>query len=112
MNPMAGADAVILKSKVATPIECLHCALNLPTSVVITGIDKQEVLDQAFEAAKTFRPLDAQQFAEPVNKTRAAPDNTSYTRPRRISIPLLNTQTGWVGRRGCSKSWLRRIPDP
>ena len=37
-----------------TPIECLHYALNLPTSVVITGIDSLEMLDQAFEAARTF----------------------------------------------------------
>jgi diketogulonate reductase-like aldo/keto reductase len=44
------ADGVILKSKTVTPIECLHYALSLPTSVVITGIDKREVLDQAFEA--------------------------------------------------------------
>ena len=47
-------DGVILKGKAVSPMECLHYALSLPTSVVITGIDKQEVLDQAFEAAKTF----------------------------------------------------------
>ena len=40
-------DGVILKSKVVSPIECLHYALSLPTSVVITGIDKPEILDQA-----------------------------------------------------------------
>ena len=43
--------------KTVTPIECLHYALNLPTSVVITGIDSMEILDQAFEAARTFRPM-------------------------------------------------------
>src|ERR1700686_2855301 len=50
-------DGVILKSNTVTPIEWLHYALSLPTSVVITGIDKPEVLDQAFEAAKTFHPI-------------------------------------------------------
>jgi aryl-alcohol dehydrogenase-like predicted oxidoreductase len=33
------ANGVILKSGVVTAIECLHYALSLPTSVVITGID-------------------------------------------------------------------------
>jgi hypothetical protein len=40
-----------------TPIECLHYALNLPTSVVITGIDSMEILDQAFRAIETFQPF-------------------------------------------------------
>src|SRR5947209_408302 len=42
MKPMA--NGIILKSKTVTPIECLHYALNLPTSVVITGIDRPELL--------------------------------------------------------------------
>src|SRR5207249_7126276 len=37
-------SAVLLKSKTATPIECLHYAMNLPISVVITGIDSQQIL--------------------------------------------------------------------
>jgi hypothetical protein len=32
----------ILRSKTVSAIECLHYALNLPTSVVITGIDSME----------------------------------------------------------------------
>ena len=51
-------NGIILKSGAVTAIECLHYALNLPTSVVITGIDKMEILDQAFEAARTFRHMD------------------------------------------------------
>src|SRR5262245_12731787 len=31
------ANGIILKSNTVTPTECLHYALNLPTSVVITG---------------------------------------------------------------------------
>jgi hypothetical protein len=34
MKPMG--DSVILRSKTASAIECLHYAMNLPTSVVIT----------------------------------------------------------------------------
>jgi aryl-alcohol dehydrogenase-like predicted oxidoreductase len=50
-------NGIILKSGAVSAIECLHYALNLPTSVVITGIDSLEILDQAFEAARTFRPM-------------------------------------------------------
>jgi predicted aldo/keto reductase-like oxidoreductase len=63
-------DGVILKSKAVSPMECLHYALSLPTSVVITGIDKQEVLDQAFEAAKTFTPMNREQMAHLLAKTK------------------------------------------
>jgi len=63
-------DGVILKSKVVSPMECLHFALSLPTSVVITGIDKPEVLDQAFEAVKTFQPMNRAQVAQLLAKTK------------------------------------------
>jgi len=51
------AEGILLETNTVTPIECLHYALNLPTSVVITGIDSLEILDQALEAVRTFRPL-------------------------------------------------------
>jgi aryl-alcohol dehydrogenase-like predicted oxidoreductase len=51
------ANGIILKSKAVTAIECLHYALSLPTSVVITGIDSLQRLDQAIDAMRTFRPL-------------------------------------------------------
>src|SRR5215467_13576273 len=38
------ANGIILKSGTVTAIECLHYALSLPTSVVITGIDSMEIL--------------------------------------------------------------------
>jgi predicted aldo/keto reductase-like oxidoreductase len=65
-------SGIILKSKAAEPIECLHYALNLPTSVVITGIDSMKVLDQAFEAARTFKPMNEQQVAALLAKTKNA----------------------------------------
>ena len=51
-------NGIILKSGVVTATECLHYALNLPASVVITGFDSMPVLDQAFEAVRTFSPMD------------------------------------------------------
>jgi len=63
-------DGVILKSKAVSPLECLHYSLSLPTSVVITGIDKPEILDQAFEAVKTFRPMSQQEVSRLLAKTK------------------------------------------
>jgi predicted aldo/keto reductase-like oxidoreductase len=70
MKPMAFGN--VLKAGVATPIECLHYALNLPTSVVITGCDAMERLDQAFAAARTFKPLSQSELVALVAKTRDA----------------------------------------
>src|SRR4029077_14234509 len=67
MKPLA--RGFILKSRAATPIECLHYAMNLPTSTVITGIDKMELLDQALEAARTFRPMSSEAVAGLLAKT-------------------------------------------
>src|SRR6266404_6570894 len=53
------ANGIILKSRTVTPVECLHYALNLPTSVVITGCDSIKILEQALDAVRTFRPLSA-----------------------------------------------------
>src|SRR6516162_9710792 len=53
MKPMG--DHFILESKKATTIECLHYAMNLPTSVVITGSDSLAILDQVLRAARTFK---------------------------------------------------------
>ncbi len=62
-------DQIILKSNTVKPIECLHYAMNLPTSTVITGIDSMEILNQAFEAARTFQPMSQAQVAELLGKT-------------------------------------------
>lgn len=61
-----------MQSKTAKPIECLHYALNLPTSVVITGIDGMEILDQALEAARTFKPMSKEAVAALLARTAEA----------------------------------------
>jgi aryl-alcohol dehydrogenase-like predicted oxidoreductase len=55
MKPMA--NGIILESGTVAALECLQYALQLPTSVVITGIDSLEILDQALEAARTYTSL-------------------------------------------------------
>ncbi len=66
------ANGILLKSNTVTPTECLHYALSLPTSVVITGIDSMEILDQAFAAAESFHPLSDDEREALLRKTRAA----------------------------------------
>jgi aryl-alcohol dehydrogenase-like predicted oxidoreductase len=66
------AEGVIPRTGAVTPLECLHYALNLPTSVVITGIDSLAVLDQALEAVRTFRPLSDEQVRSLLARTAAA----------------------------------------
>jgi predicted aldo/keto reductase-like oxidoreductase len=70
MKPLG--DHVILESKTATPVECLHYAMNLPTSVVITGCDSLPILQQALDAAHSFQPLDSSQVAALLAKTAKA----------------------------------------
>jgi predicted aldo/keto reductase-like oxidoreductase len=70
MKPMG--DHIILESKTATPVECLHYAMNLPTSVVITGCDSHPILQQALQAARSFQPLSATEVAALLTKTAKA----------------------------------------
>jgi uncharacterized protein len=65
-------DKVILRSKTATAIECLQYAMNLPTSVVITGCDSLAILQQALNAARTFQPMDSSQVAALLARTATA----------------------------------------
>jgi aryl-alcohol dehydrogenase-like predicted oxidoreductase len=72
------ANGILLKSKTVTPIECLHYALSLPTSVVITGMDSMEILDQAFEVVESFHPLGTDEREALLAKTREAAANGRF----------------------------------
>ena len=65
-------DGNLLKSGTVTAVECLHYALNLPVSMMITECESMERLDQAIEAARTFRPLDKARISALLTKTRSA----------------------------------------
>ena len=66
------ANGRILQSNTVSATECLHYALNLPTSVVITGCDSMAVLEQACEAARTFRPMSEEEVTELLARTASA----------------------------------------
>jgi predicted aldo/keto reductase-like oxidoreductase len=76
MKPMG--DPFILRSKTVTPLECLHYAMNLPTSVVITGCDSMEILNQALGAARTFRPMNSNEVAALLAKTAQAAQSGEF----------------------------------
>ena len=76
MKPMG--DKLILNSKTVEPLDCLHYAMNLPTSVVITGCDSVEMVEQALKAARTFKPMKEEQVSAVLAKTREAAQNGEW----------------------------------
>jgi aryl-alcohol dehydrogenase-like predicted oxidoreductase len=78
MKPMG--DGIILRSKTATPVECLHYSMSLPTSVVITGCDSLKILQQAIDAARSFQPLAAPAVAALLAKTAPAAGKGEFER--------------------------------
>lgn len=76
MKPMGGSN--ILHSGTVNPVECLHYAMNLPTSVVITGCDSMQILQQALSAARKFRPMSEPERAALLAKTANPAKNGQY----------------------------------
>jgi hypothetical protein len=91
-------NGIILKSGTVTPTECLHYALNLPTSVVITGCDTVAILDQALEAARTFRPMSGAQVDALLTKTKDAASRGEFEPFKTSSIfDSTATHPEWLG---------------
>lgn len=59
MKPLC--NGVIFRSGVATAAECLHYVMSLPVSVVINGCVSLKDLQQALDAARSFKPLSEEQ---------------------------------------------------
>jgi len=92
------ANGLILQSNTVSPIDCLHYAMNLPTSVVITGVDSMEILDQAFEAAHTFRPMSKAQVKSLLAKTAKTAARGEFELFKTTSIyDGTATHPAWLG---------------
>ena len=78
MKPLG--DRQIPASKTVSPVDCLHYAMNLPTSVVITGCDSMEVLEQALHSARSFRPLSPERVGALLAKTAVAAHAGAFER--------------------------------
>jgi predicted aldo/keto reductase-like oxidoreductase len=76
MKPIGAG--LILRSKTVEPVDCLHYAMSLPTSVVITGCDSVALVQQAVTAAKSFKPLSDTQVSALLAKTRDAAQNGEF----------------------------------
>jgi predicted aldo/keto reductase-like oxidoreductase len=73
-------SGIILDSKAVTAVECLHYAMSLPTSVVITGCDSMGILDQAIAAALSWKPMEPAQVTALLDKTRDAAKDGRFER--------------------------------
>jgi aryl-alcohol dehydrogenase-like predicted oxidoreductase len=92
------ANGILLKSNTVSAIECLHYALNLPTSVVITGIDSMDILRQAFDAVDTFKPLEPSAVDALLAKTARAAEAGQYEPFKTSSIFDSTAQNpDWLG---------------
>jgi aryl-alcohol dehydrogenase-like predicted oxidoreductase len=80
------ANGTILESKTVSAIECLQYAMNLPTSVVITGCESMKDLEQALTAARTFKPMSAEQVRSILDKTAEAASRGKYELFKTTSI--------------------------
>ena len=67
MKPIG--HAVFLKSHTVTALECLRYSLSLPVSVVFTGCDSMEILQQAMDAGKNFLPLSESERTDMLART-------------------------------------------
>jgi aryl-alcohol dehydrogenase-like predicted oxidoreductase len=96
MKPLA--NGVILQSRTVTAIECLHYALSLPASVVITGCESMDNLEQALEAARTFRPMGQAEVQALLAKTAKAASKGEFELFKTTSIfDATAANPAWLG---------------
>jgi predicted aldo/keto reductase-like oxidoreductase len=95
MKPMG--DAIILRTMVVTPVECLRYALSQDVDAVITGCDSMRVLRQALEVAHDFKPLTSAESGRILERTKEFAVDGKYE--------LYKTATGFDGTTH-NPSWL------
>jgi predicted aldo/keto reductase-like oxidoreductase len=96
MKPIA--NGIILRSRTVSAVECLQYALNLPTSVVITGCDSMEILDQAIETARSFRPLSQAEVEALLARTAKAASKGEFELFKTTSIfDSTSYHPDWLG---------------
>ena len=103
-------NGVILKSKTVSAVDCLRYSLNLPASVVITGCDSEEILDQALTVAREFRPLGEAEVKAILAKTWGAANTGEFELFKTTSIFDATAQhPEWLGE---EPEWVKELmPD-
>ena len=103
------ANGRILQSGTVTAVECLHYALHLPTSVVITGCESLEILDQAFEAVRTFQPMSDRDVAVLLARTADAASSGEFELFKTSSIyDATAAHPDWLGEE--PQRWKATLP--
>ncbi|HDR72947.1 MAG TPA: aldo/keto reductase [Methanoculleus sp.] len=67
MKPFSAGT--VFDTNTVTAIEALHYAMNLPTDVVVTGMESRADLAQALQAAMSFQPLAEEEVASILART-------------------------------------------
>ena len=92
------ANGTILESNTVSAIECLQYAMNLPSSVVITGCESMKDLEQALTAARTFQPLSEERVKNLLSKTAQAASHGEYELFKTTSVyDGTATHPEWLG---------------
>jgi aryl-alcohol dehydrogenase-like predicted oxidoreductase len=92
------ANGIILRTGAVTAAECLHYALSLPTSVVITGMENMERLEQALEAVDAFKPLSAEQVRALLERSKPFASRGEFEPFKTSSIfDATTTHPEWLG---------------
>ncbi len=92
------ANGLILESNTVSAVECLQYAMNLPTSVVITGCESMENLEQALTAARTFKPMTEEQVSSILSRTAEPASRGQYELFKTTSIyDGTATHPEWLG---------------
>ena len=103
------ANGRILQSGTVTAVECLHYAMHLPTSVVITGCESLEILDQAFEAVRTFQPMSDRDVAVLLARTADAASSGEFELFKTSSIyDATAAHPDWLGEE--PQRWTATLP--
>jgi predicted aldo/keto reductase-like oxidoreductase len=96
MKPMA--NGIILRSKTVSARECLRYALSLPTSVVITGVDSMEILEQAIDVATAFKSMTAAERKKLLARTTKVASRGEFELFKTTSLfDSTTTHPEWLG---------------
>ena len=90
MKPINGRAAPVRKG-VLTAAEALRYAMSLPVTVTITGIDNDEVLEQAVEIARGFQPLRPEEMAALRDRVRPVATDGRFE-PYKTSLKFDNPE--------------------
>jgi predicted aldo/keto reductase-like oxidoreductase len=91
-------DNFILKSNTVTPQEALNFSMNLPVSVCITGCDSMNILQQALDVVKNFKPLSSEEVSVILAKTEIAAKDGAYEKYKTTTHFDSTTQNpSWLG---------------